>query len=937
MTKIISFSISVFCLATLVVKAQELPPIKNFSPENYWAANQNWMISQSENKHIFVANTAGLLEYNGSKWSFPKPNSSEMRSVKVIDDLIFTGSYMDFGYWTRDNHGTLNYNSLVDKLNIKLIRDEAFWKIEEFQGRILFQSLDRIYIYNPQDVSYSIIEAKNKTPGIFITSNNLFFQKKNEGIYTIDNGEELLFSDDQIFRINALVGVFTLNERTVFLSEEGKFYILHNDSIVRWYTEAENDLISEEIYSSVQLKDESLVLGTISNGIIHIDKFGKVLTRINKAKGLNNNTVLSIFEDQDNNLWLGLDNGISLINLKSHFKFFTDFKGNLGLVYTASEFENKFYIGTNQGLFYRPNTSKSEFKLVPGTQGQVWYLEEIYGELFCGHNKGTYLIRDGKAIKISDLPGTWKIEKIKNNKQLLLQGNYNGLSILEKNNGLWKLRNVIKGFDLSSRFFEFTEENEILLNHEHEGIFTLKFDSVFSKVIITKQESAHGYGTSLTAFNNHIYYSSNFTSKVLKYDLEQKEFFLDTLMTQEYYSEYNKIIGILISSPNTNTLWGLSNNNIISVSPGKFKNSLETKEFAISGTFRRSLGVVGFENVTFLRDEKFLIGASNGYAILDVKKTKEREFNVKINTIYKNSHKPSKETIDLEGNSILKSNENYLEFLYSVPEFDSTADVKFQYNLEGANNEWSLWTNDSSVSFYNLKPGSYTFKVRARIGNEDSENIETFEFEIEQPWYFSNIAWFGYALLVILFSIIIHRSYKYYWTKKHRRDMLKKKRELKMEKLKNERELITIRNNALRQNIESKNNELAQTTMMLIKKNEFLSSLKGELKKVEGEANLKYIFKIIDKNLKNVDDWKLFEEAFNNADKEFFKKLKLKHPNLTPNDLKLCAYLRMNLSSKEIAPILNISAKSVDIKRYRLRKKMKLEHNVSLSNYIFEV
>ena len=92
--------------------------------------------------------------------------------------------------------------------------------------------------------------------------------------------------------------------------------------------------------------------------------------------------------------------------------------------------------------------------------------------------------------------------------------------------------------------------------------------------------------------------------------------------------------------------------------------------------------------------------------------------------------------------------------------------------------------------------------------------------------------------------------------------------------------------------------------------------------------------KMIDKNLNNKDDWKFFEEAFNNADKDFLKKVKSTHPSLTNNDLRLCAYLRLNLSSKDIAPLLNISLSSVEIKRYRLRKKMQLTHNEGLTDLI---
>ena len=148
---------------------------------------------------------------------------------------------------------------------------------------------------------------------------------------------------------------------------------------------------------------------------------------------------------------------------------------------------------------------------------------------------------------------------------------------------------------------------------------------------------------------------------------------------------------------------------------------------------------------------------------------------------------------------------------------------------------------------------------------------------------------------------------------------------------------MRFNNDKLRQDIESKNRELGISTMSLIKKNEFLNNIKTELQDIEDVKKLKQVIKIIDRNLNNNDDWNLFEEAFNNADKDFLKKIKQLHPALTSNDLRLCAYLRLNLSSKEIAPLLNISPRSVEVKRYRLRKKMDLPHESSLSDYILEI
>ena len=145
---------------------------------------------------------------------------------------------------------------------------------------------------------------------------------------------------------------------------------------------------------------------------------------------------------------------------------------------------------------------------------------------------------------------------------------------------------------------------------------------------------------------------------------------------------------------------------------------------------------------------------------------------------------------------------------------------------------------------------------------------------------------------------------------------------------------MTLKNQQLETEVASKNRELAASTMNIIRKNEFLSELKQKLNKANTNEDVEEVISIINKNIAEKDNWKLFKEAFDNADKDFLQSVKEKHPNLTSNDLKLCAYLRLNLSSKEIAPMLNISVRSVEIKRYRLRKKMDLAHEEGLVEYI---
>ena len=129
--------------------AQELAPIEKYSPEIYAGGNQNWGISQNSKQFIYAANNEGLLEFNGAEWKlYPSPNKTILRSVTIIDDKIYTGCYMEFGYWEHQQNGILKYTSLSDQLKDKIQNDEQFWKIINFEDWIIFQSLNNVYFYN---------------------------------------------------------------------------------------------------------------------------------------------------------------------------------------------------------------------------------------------------------------------------------------------------------------------------------------------------------------------------------------------------------------------------------------------------------------------------------------------------------------------------------------------------------------------------------------------------------------------------------------------------------------------------------------------------------------------------------------------------------------------------------------------------------------------
>lgn len=193
-------------------------------------------------------------------------------------------------------------------------------------------------------------------------------------------------------------------------------------------------------------------------------------------------------------------------------------------------------------------------------------------------------------------------------------------------------------------------------------------------------------------------------------------------------------------------------------------------------------------------------------------------------------------------------------------------------------------------------------------------------------------------LLIICFYI--HKFYTVFHEKRYQRIIAENNILLELNELENEQKIMKIKNEQLIQDVDKKSKELAVSTMNLIKKTELLNIIKADLKNSTDSStnrSIKAVISTINSNVKEESTWDIFKEAFDSADNNFLKKVKENHPSLTPNDLRLCAYLRLNLSSKEIAPLLNISVRSVEIKRYRLRKKIDLPHEKGLVEYILSI
>ena len=344
--------------------------------------------------------------------------------------------------------------------------------------------------------------------------------------------------------------------------------------------------------------------------------------------------------------------------------------------------------------------------------------------------------------------------------------------------------------------------------------------------------------------------------------------------------------------------------------------------------------MLGYENITQVSNSDYLIGTTDGYYTININDLSFKNYSVSICNVATNKTNSQSNNQTIIENGKFKYDQNNVAISYTVPEYNKYINAEYQYLLEGVQDKWSEWSSKTVTNFKNLSPGDYVFKVRAKIANSIPENTAIYSFTILKPWYATNVALFIYLILFLVVAFYINKAYKNYYFNQEQKLIDENNLLLEIKELETDQQLMKIRNEQLSLDVDTKNRELAVSTMSLIKKNDLLALIKEDLKKTSEESNksvsIKSVISTINRNITEDNSWNVFKEAFDNADKDFLKKVKNAHASLTPNDLRLCAYLRLNLSSKEIAPLLNISVRSVEIKRYRLRKKMDLSNEKGL-------
>lgn len=913
-----------------------------------------WQIDMS-GPWTYIATDEGLVQYDGLYPElFQFNNRRPVRSVSVDKDenRIYAGGISEFGYFIPSASASLEYVCLSDSVG-----EDRFigniWGIYPQKGNLILQGDHSILSYDLNTGQHSLINSDNKLDVSSMINGALWLGTDDglkimlgEGLVNAPNAGELIGK-----RIR---GILPYEKGILIVTSDG-IWTYANQHLRREtrYDDAVRDL--GEIFSA-DLRGHTLALGSVGHGLGIVDLQSGDYEIYDEGNGLTSNTVITVKYDESGDLVAGMQFGMAKLLLQEPIENLDVTSKPIGSGFVMAHKGDKIYLGTNRGLYevdYNPEVEKIGKKIerVSDLTGQVWGLNLIDGTLFCSLDHGLFTIgNSGNPERIGALTGVWDVKKMLGSQDKVYVGSYSGLHTLKLNKGQWEYESYIDGYPQSMYNFVQESGNVIWNDNAEEGIDRIVIDPTNHKVVEINNYKVTEDGFPLTAdvYINRIDNSVYFSTKNGIYIYEPK--------SGEIIKE--KEISGLLGNPKSVTRLKKANGSIFALSGNEL---LEADPAGILGMKRISLSpsvsVPIHEGDVFFPIGNDYLGypIRNGFLLFDYSDKgdplwKEEDPVVNINSLRVTTNGDS---IAYRGNFGNIKNEPQLTYEENSLRIDfgslEDLDKGVLYSTRLNNEDWSMPVRAISKELTDLKEGKYKFEVKA-ITPEGKESYDYVIFKISPPWWRSNWMWCIYAIFFIFLVIAIIRFEQLRINRRQQRLLHEKNQEIEAQKemyLKEteakDRHIEELEREQLQREVKHKAQEVANVMMTLTHKNDTLQLVKRELQNVlrviprsntEARSIIANLQDKVVVDIKSDEVLKRVEEEFDIVHDNFMKRLREKYPDLSNNDILLCAYLKMNLTTKEIAPLMNISQRGVETMRYRLRKKLGLERDDSLSMFI---
>ena len=937
---LITIIFSIFYCCDACSQGFGVPRLMNFTKDQYQGGAQTFEIGQFSNGIVAAANNDGLLIFDGVAWNcFKQPNQTILRSIEVVGDRVYAGGQNELGYFNFSTYPP-HYVSLLDSSSQDNLGE--VWSTMAIGDEIYFRADNSLFVFDGKRLEKQALESR--VLGFFKVGQNEGFQA-DEGLMSFDG--RLLMKVPQVD--DRLIHFELVDSAKVFFFEK-EGIVCEQVELMKRFKDLNDYLLLHELNLVKRLKD-AYCFGTKRGGLVLTNTDFSNFTVLDVRNGLQRNDVSSVFQEQNGDLWVGTNNGIDYVELGASFRSIHPDGYLRGAGYAAQEFQGELYFGTGNGLFRldRNDAGINEYQELEHSKGQVWGLKAIDDLLWVCHHEGLMSWDGKRMMKVEETEGVWEVMSVPGYKDQLLIGHYEGLSLIERKNGVWTKTKDFQELKESARIIAYEGEFVWWVSHPYIGAWRWTYDPESKAIIrIKKFGKEQGFPSDLHIYVKRVEDEMVFTADSGLYQYNKETGLIEEMLGfDDYFSEgirFSRLFNGLDKQ-----LWFVTENEfgVLKIEESALNKSI--RKMVISELKPKLVG--GFEFLYPLKDGRAIAGVDDGFVMLDLNRFTEEigsNTGVKIRgvenirtkeIIYSPFHGPVGKLNALEFDQEKRS----LRIEYGKTSLRNQDNLRIETLLDGFESKWLRDEGEYYREFTNLKSGNYVFRVRILNEQDFVLDEEVLRFEITRPWYLSFWAWLAYALVFLIIVIALYRLSAIQNEKEKEALVLQKELELEDQKAKSGQVINELRNRRLKDEIVHKNKELASATMHLVQKAKVLQGVRDVLKQLDPsdeaqtKKEIRQIIKTINNDIKLDKTWQQFERHFDQVHVDFLKRLRETYPSLTPNDQKLCAYLRMNLTTKEIATIMNISVRGVEISRYRLRKKLELNSDVNLTEYILKL
>jgi len=886
----------IFFMTGHLVMGQEVPdkgmPYLNvYMPEQYENSGKVWDIESNDQNILFLAADKGLLEFDGTTWQLYKGSKGFTRSLHIISDtVLYTGSDQDFGKWVRNDRMDYEYTSLYPfKENVSQITEE-FWGVHQIKDFIIFVSFNNIYVYKNDQLTK--ISAPSRFSGSHMVGDDLYLVDDKYGVYLFDGVSlNLKFSYPEGNPLQ-IVGLSLCQDDLLIVTQNQGVLKYTDQKLIDWSGQLSRLLRQDQAFSFTTINDSFYVFGTILNGIYITNADGRIIQHINKKRGLPNNTLLDVYYSPNGILWLSMDLGITGIQLSQNLAYVFDYSGNFGTGQTAILHNDIFYLGTNQGLYTRAwskitnSVEGISFDLLPGSAGQVWDLELIDEDVLCGHDKGLFVLDEGRFKSISDRTGILDIIPL--GRDRLLAGTYNGIYLFENIQGSWTFIHELEYIKGACSQVLLEDEKTIWVMIPNYGVIKAQLNSSYNveERTIFPLEQFNGELMYLEKSNHAVYIVTDqwrYTLDPVANTMQKSESIRRTDMVKHRLPD-NYPPRVLNDSYLFYTVY-----NGFALKNEKEINRKQTND---------TLLLRGLE--AFNADSSFVL------SIMD--EVPYRYNNLRVNCI--------------------------------IPHQEH---VTYRYFIEGYMEKWSDWSEQAEFEILNLSGGEHLLQVEGRIDSDAASSLQI-PIRVQTPWYQSTYAYLGYLLILVFVIYGLYRLQKYKLSKQREQLLYQEQVSLRLQAEEFRKESVIKKHEEVEKEKNELEKELRSAKIQLVikakegeDKTRVIQQIKEQLQKLKGSAkandlDFKALFRVIESHQEKEDD--TFKIQMDELNQEFIQKLKSDYPSLTMYDLRLCTYIKTGLSTREIAELMQVLPSSINVSRSRLRKKLKLQAKDDLFTFL---